>query len=111
MKLILDVKAICIGGYTPGTLEAQGEALRDVLRAGPRKQESSARLVYLSCGASETPTSFTTGLLAIGAKDHPIPATDCGNERHLTVGPVRLLSWITGTKPSAIKVRAVMSAG
>ncbi|HEY5286465.1 MAG TPA: hypothetical protein VIJ50_05115 [Solirubrobacteraceae bacterium] len=100
MKSILDVKTICIGGYTPSTLEAQDEALRHVLRTGPREQESSARLVYLSSGASEAPTSFTTGLLAIGAKDHPIPATDCSNERHLTACPVRLLSRITGTNPS-----------
>jgi hypothetical protein len=111
MKSILDDKAICIGGYTPGALEAQGEALRHVLSTGPRKQESSARLVYLSRGASEAPTSFTAGLLAIGAKDHPIPAADCGNERHLAVNPGRLLPRITGPKPSAIKIRAVRSAG
>lgn len=111
MKSILDVKPICIGRYTSGALETQGEALRHVLRTGPREQESSARLIHLSCGTSEAPTSFTTGLLAIGAKDHPITATDCGNERHLTANPVGPLSWITGTKPSAIKGRAVRSAG
>jgi hypothetical protein len=65
--------------------EAQGEALGDILGAGPGEQEAGARLVHLLRGASKAVASGAACLLTVRAKDQAIATPQGGDERHLRI--------------------------